>query len=91
MINGTRVTPSYTNNPCVRSPCAQALSVIADEDDEGALEQVASLEEAEHATDLRVHEYDGALIPARPIRPAVGRVVGRVRVVEVQPSKELGP
>ena len=67
---------------------AQALSVIADEDDEGALAQVAGVEEGQHAADLRIHECDGALIPGRPVGPALGRVVRRVRVVEMQPSEK---
>jgi hypothetical protein len=58
MISGTRVRPrtrNYSARPL--AGFAQALSVIADEEGDCALEQVARLEEAEDATDAAFRPY----------------------------------
>ena len=68
---------------------AEALAVIADDHDDGAVEQSAPLENVEQMADLRVDERDRAVVRVT-VRVAIRerRLVRRVRVVEVQPRKE---
>ena len=73
---------------------AQGLSVIAQDDDDRLLVQPIGVEPGNETSHLRVDKGDLAVIETGRTSPAVlrqeglRRLVGRVRVVEVDPDKE---
>jgi hypothetical protein len=68
----------------------QALAVIADDDDDGAFEQIAIAEELDHAADLRVRERDLPLVGIAGIAALerFRRIVRGVRIVEMDPREK---
>src|SRR5438445_3444946 len=69
---------------------AEALPVIADDHDDRAIQQSPFVQERQHAAELRVDKRNFAEVRIggidRPVR--LGRLVRRVRVVEVEPGEE---
>ena len=69
---------------------AEALAVVADDDNHRAVVEAERLELGDDAADLAVGEGNLAVVRVSLVtrRERLGRVVGRVRVVEVDPGEE---
>ena len=69
---------------------AEALTVIADDHYDGAIEHSALVEKRNHPGELKVDEADGAGVWILAVRGCKfrRRLSGRMRVVEMQPRKE---
>ena len=69
---------------------AEALAVVAHDDDHRAVEEVLRVELRDEAADLRVDERDLAVVrmPGVARLERLGRIVRGVRVVEMHPGEE---
>src|SRR5437870_13342640 len=78
---------------CLLAVFPQALAVVAGQNDQGIPQEALLPQESEHSTDLGVRKGDFTVIGMTEIPTGIGlrRLVGCVRVVEVNPQKEWPP
>ncbi len=73
---------------------AKRLTVIADDDNDGALIEAGVPQPGEETIDLLIDEGDFAIVQTRRTPPAelgqqrLGRLVWRMRIVEMDPGEE---
>jgi hypothetical protein len=92
-ITSTVRTADATRLPRIPANGARTMSGtrVAEGDDDRLLIQPGAVQPVENSPDLRVHVCDLAGVRTLGERRLVrlGRIVGRVRIVEVQPGEEL--